>query len=79
MTKESIDLNATSLPLWNKSSVTNLVAASVVGISYVSPFYKEQLLGVGLFSLSGALTNWLAVHMLFEKIPGLYGCCHRRH
>lgn len=73
MTKESIDLNATSLPLWNKSSVTNLVAASVVGISYVSPFYKEQLLGVGLFSLSGALTNWLAVHMLFEKIPGLYG------
>ncbi len=26
-----------------------------------------------LFALSGALTNWLAVHMLFEKIPGMYG------
>jgi uncharacterized membrane protein YheB (UPF0754 family) len=28
---------------------------------------------VGLFAVSGALTNWIAVHMLFEKIPGLYG------
>lgn len=28
---------------------------------------------VGLFALSGAITNWLAVHMLFEKVPGLYG------
>lgn len=28
---------------------------------------------MALFALSGALTNWLAVHMLFEKIPGLYG------
>ena len=27
----------------------------------------------GLFALSGALTNWLAVHMLFERVPGLYG------
>jgi len=28
---------------------------------------------VGLFALSGAVTNWLAVHMLFERVPGLYG------
>lgn len=28
---------------------------------------------VGLFAISGALTNWIAVHMLFEKVPGLYG------
>ena len=27
----------------------------------------------GLFALSGGLTNWLAIHMLFEKIPLLYG------
>ena len=26
-----------------------------------------------MFALSGAVTNWLAVHMLFEKVPGLYG------
>lgn len=31
------------------------------------------LLSTGLFALSGALTNWLAVHMLFERVPGLYG------
>jgi uncharacterized membrane protein YheB (UPF0754 family) len=28
---------------------------------------------VGLFALSGAFTNWIAVHMLFEKVPLLYG------
>jgi len=27
----------------------------------------------GLFALSGSLTNQLAVHMLFEKVPFLYG------
>ena len=32
-----------------------------------------MLLGTGLFALSGALTNWLAIHMLFERVPGLYG------
>lgn len=33
----------------------------------------DWLFIMALFALSGALTNWLAVHMLFEKIPGLYG------
>ena len=28
---------------------------------------------VGVFALSGSITNWLAIHMLFEKIPFLYG------
>ncbi len=28
---------------------------------------------VGLFALSGSITNWLAIHMLFEKVPFLYG------
>ena len=28
---------------------------------------------LGLFALSGAITNWLAIHMLFEKVPLLYG------
>jgi uncharacterized membrane protein YheB (UPF0754 family) len=26
-----------------------------------------------VFALSGSVTNWLAIHMLFEKIPFLYG------
>lgn len=57
-----------------KSLVTNLVAAFVVAIGW---FLEEPLRGpvlsTGLFALSGALTNWVAVHMLFERIPGLYG------
>jgi len=27
----------------------------------------------GLFARSGGITNWLAVHMLFERVPGIYG------
>lgn len=35
--------------------------------------YKVYVLNTGLFALSGGITNWLAVHMLFERIPGFYG------
>ncbi|MGI2261234.1 DUF445 domain-containing protein [Shewanella sp. GXUN23E] len=55
----------------NKSLVTNLLAAALVVAGYLLP--SNILLTVGLFALSGAVTNWLAVHMLFEKVPGLYG------
>jgi len=34
---------------------------------------QSLILNTGLFALSGGLTNWLAVHMLFERIPGFYG------
>ena len=34
---------------------------------------KPHAMDIGLFALSGALTNCLAIHMLFEKIHGLYG------
>lgn len=55
----------------NKSAVTNVVALLV----FVSGLVLNNaiVLSVGLFALSGAITNWLAVHMLFEKVPGLYG------
>lgn len=55
----------------NKSLVTNLLAAILVVAGYLLP--NNILFTVGLFALSGAVTNWLAVHMLFEKVPGLYG------
>ncbi len=55
----------------NKSMLTNLVAAIACGLGW---FLKlDWLFVMALFALSGALTNWLAVHMLFEKVPGLYG------
>lgn len=55
----------------NKSLVTNLVALILVDIGYFTD--NSLILTVGLFALSGAITNWLAVHMLFEKVPLLYG------
>jgi len=66
--------HATSLPWLNKSSGTNLLAAvcMLIGLVLPEPLGKP-VLRVGLFALSGAITNWLAVYMLFEKIPGLYG------
>ena len=58
----------------NKNLTPNLIAALVVAISYVVPGEAGTILRTaGLFALSGALTNWLAVHMLFERVPGLYG------
>ena len=57
----------------NKSLGTNLIALLVVLAGYLSPRFSEQILSVGFFALSGAITNWLAIHMLFEKVPFLYG------
>ncbi|MCF2859531.1 DUF445 domain-containing protein [Pseudoalteromonas sp. SMS1] len=55
----------------NKSVVTNLLAAALVALGWLSG--SDLVLTMGMFALSGAVTNWLAVHMLFEKVPGLYG------
>lgn len=55
----------------NKSVITNSLAILVVIIGII--IKNEIVLNVGLFALSGAITNWLAIHMLFEKVPGLYG------
>ncbi len=57
----------------NKSFITNFTAFILVLLSYTFTKYHEPLLYTGLFALSGALTNQLAIYMLFEKIPFLYG------
>ncbi|MCK4875196.1 MAG: DUF445 domain-containing protein, partial [Sulfurimonas sp.] len=58
----------------NKSLITNLIAVVLIGISFfMTNEFKSLLLFTGLFALSGALTNQLAIHMLFEKVPFLYG------
>lgn len=55
----------------NKSFITNGLTLTLVFIGF---FLDNAVIKtVGLFALSGAITNWLAVHMLFEKVPGLYG------
>ncbi len=54
----------------------NFALLLCVGLAFL--FDSEALLhqilfSVGLFGLSGSLTNSLAIHMLFERIPLVYG------
>lgn len=58
----------------NKSLLTNIIAASLIaaGLAMDGPL-RDAVLATGLFALAGGVTNWLAIHMLFEKVPGLYG------
>ena len=55
----------------NKSLITNLLALIVTLIGHFT--HNAIMFTVGIFALSGAITNWLAIHMLFEKVPFLYG------
>ncbi|MEZ8233429.1 DUF445 family protein [Vibrio splendidus] len=55
----------------NKSFLTNVIALALLAGGYATA--NQYLLYAGLFAFSGAITNWLAIHMLFEKVPGLYG------
>ncbi|KEY91066.1 membrane protein [Candidatus Photodesmus blepharus] len=55
----------------NKSLLTNILALMVLMVGYY--LNNQFFLNAGLFAFSGAITNSLAVHMLFEKVPGLYG------
>ncbi len=59
----------------NKSLVTNLTALTLIPLSMIIPdaMFSKAVLYAGIFAFSGAITNLLAIHMLFEKIPFLYG------
>lgn len=58
----------------DKGWATNFVSVGLVGVSYmVEGSVGSALRSAGLFALSGAVTNQLAIHMLFEKVPYLYG------
>ena len=57
----------------NKSFITNTIALLCIAISFTIEQFSQPLLYTGLFALSGAITNQLAIHMLFERVPLLYG------
>ena len=58
----------------NKSLITDIFSILLIVVSYLIPAqYHHAVLFSGLFALSGAITNQLAIHMLFEKVPFLYG------
>ena len=58
----------------SKSTITDMISVSLIGMSLSAPEpYATPLLMTGLFALSGAITNQLAIHMLFNRVPLLYG------
>ena len=57
----------------HKSLITNILALVLTIFGKFSPFYSSEIFTAGLFALSGSITNWLAIHMLFERVPLLYG------
>jgi uncharacterized membrane protein YheB (UPF0754 family) len=58
----------------SKSLITDLLSLLLIGLSFLVPsIYHDAMLFTGLFAFSGAITNQLAIHMLFEKVPFLYG------
>ncbi len=59
--------------LFNKSFITNFIALLIILTGYICPVQQQFVKSVGFFALSGAITNWLAIYMLFEKVPFLYG------
>lgn len=58
----------------DKGWATNALSLGLVAGSYaLNGMGSEVMRSAGLFALSGAVTNQLAIHMLFEKVPFLYG------
>jgi len=55
----------------DKSIITNSLAFILLLGGYI--LHNHIVYTIGIFAFSGAITNWLAVYMLFEKVPLLYG------
>ena len=69
---------------WTKGKVSNglslLLLLAGLGLSAAPSGTPAWLmaaapwaLAAGLFGFAGGITNWLAVKMLFDRVPGLYG------
>jgi len=63
----------------NKGTVSNLCSFFVMALGLaLLKLYPDFtawrfIMSFGLFAFSGGFTNWLAIKMLFDKIPFLYG------
>ena len=61
---------------FHKGNVSNLISFCllVVGLAASSwTVWSSWVLAAGLFGFAGGITNWLAVKMLFDRVPFLYG------
>ena len=57
----------------NKPIISNLIALAILLFGFVETPVAGYCFAIGIFALSGGITNWLAIHMLFEKIPFIIG------
>jgi len=58
----------------SKQTLTDFVSVLFIALAFVLPLeYSHISLYIGLFAISGAITNQLAIYMLFERVPLLYG------
>jgi uncharacterized membrane protein YheB (UPF0754 family) len=58
----------------DKSLMTNVISVLLCVVGYFLPgLWGEAVLTMGLYAVSGAVTNWMAIYMLFERVPGFYG------
>ena len=62
---------------WEKGNVSNLISFALLIAGLWGRIEEvagsEWVLAVGLFGFAGGVTNWLAVKMLFDRVPLLYG------
>lgn len=59
-------------------NIANLIGLIVLIIGFVLKSMKirpldQYVYNCGMFAFSGGVTNWIAIKMLFDKVPGLYG------
>ncbi len=61
---------------FHKGNLSNLVSfvLLIAGLATVeTTSWGSWILAAGLFGFAGGITNWLAVKMLFDRVPLLYG------
>ena len=61
---------------FNKGKVSNFITFALLVFGLLSPaeaLWRPWVLAAGLFGFAGGITNWLAVKMLFDRVPLLYG------
>jgi uncharacterized membrane protein YheB (UPF0754 family) len=58
----------------SKSTITDMTSMVFIGVGISLPQpYAQPILAIGLFAFSGAITNQVAIYMLFNRVPLLYG------
>lgn len=66
-------------PYMEKGNLSNcatffmMVIGRLLLLAAPSSIALQMLYQFGLFGFAGGITNWLAIKMLFDKVPGLYG------